>query len=302
MAQLSRLLVAVDFSDPARDAFEHALALSQQHGAELVVIQAVPLDQSFSWRDHERRALTTTLRQKAEKARVAFTDRVQKGDPAEIILLHARSLRPDVIVMGTHQRRGIDRLRAGSVAERVVARAAVPVLLIPPGLGTLALRPFRHVAVAVDFAAGTNPALDQAVSLASDPTDRITLLHVVARSSSRVPRHLYGFGIAESNTPVVRDARRRLQQLALQLEPQTRATVHVHVLLGDTATEIGRVIDGLDVDLLVVGVPKRSVVSRTLFATTAARLLRATSVPLFAVPDGGTARGYQETSALQPAA
>src|SRR3954471_15782011 len=131
MKQISRVLVAVDFSKPARGAFDYALALSTQHGAELIAIQAVPLSRAFGWQARERYALTARLRRKAELANVAFKDRVQQGDPAKIILLHARSLHPDVIVIGTHQRSGTDRLGTGSVAERVAATSAVPVLVVP---------------------------------------------------------------------------------------------------------------------------------------------------------------------------
>ena len=189
MKHFSRVLAAVDFSKPARRAFEYALALSKQHRAELVVIQAVPLDQAFGWHARDRHTLIAELRRRAEQSNVEFTDRVQTGDPAEIILLHARSLRPDVIVLGTHQRRGIDRLRLGSVAERVVAKATVPVLLVPRRQEAGTIKPFNHVAVAIDFGPGTNRAIEQALALASDPADRVTLLHAVPRSSSRVPRH-----------------------------------------------------------------------------------------------------------------
>jgi nucleotide-binding universal stress UspA family protein len=292
----------VDFSKPARRAFDYALALSQHHGAELVVLQAVPLNQPFSWHARERRAVATALRKRAEQAHVAFEGRIQKGDPAEIILLHARSLRPDVIVMGTHQRRGIDRLRVGSIAERVVSKAIVPVLLVPRRRRTGVIRPFSHVAVAVDFRAGTNRAVEQALALASAPGDRITLLHAVAHSSSRVPRHLYGYGIVESHDPVIRDARRRLQQLADLARRQTAAAIHTSVLLGDAAIEISRVVGGIGADLLVVGASKRGVVSRALFGTTAARLLRAIRVPMLAVPHVGTARTHRERASLQLAA
>ena len=66
----SRVLAAVDFSKPARRAFEYALALSQRHGAELVVVQAVPLNQALSWHARERFALTAKLQGRSRKCRV----------------------------------------------------------------------------------------------------------------------------------------------------------------------------------------------------------------------------------------
>ena len=135
MKQISRVLAAVDFSEPARAAFEYALALSRRRGAELAVVHAVPAKRPFSWRARERVALMAELRERAEQAGVRFLERFQHGDPADMILLHAQSVGADVIVMGTHQRSGLDRLRKGSVSQRVISRATVPVLLIPLPVG-----------------------------------------------------------------------------------------------------------------------------------------------------------------------
>jgi nucleotide-binding universal stress UspA family protein len=55
---------------------------------------------------------------------------VQLGDPAESILRGQNSLRPDVIVIATHGRKGLGRLVLGSVAERVVREAKCPVLTL----------------------------------------------------------------------------------------------------------------------------------------------------------------------------
>ena len=279
----------------------YALALSKQHGAELVVVQAVPPNQAFSWHARERRALTAKLHRKAKQANVEFKNRVQQGDPAEIILSHARSLRADVIVAGTHQRRGIDRFSNGSVAERLAAKASVPVLLIPWHRNADTIRPFSHVAVASDFSTASNRAVEQALGLANDPGDRVTLLHVVPGFSSGVPPHLYRYGIAEYQDQLMRDARRRMQ-LAVPVKRHTPAAIHARVLLGDTTTEISRVVGGIDADLLVVGVPKRGVVSRALFGTTAARLLRLSRVPMLAVPEVGTASAHEESVSVRLAA
>lgn len=301
MIQFSRILAAVDFSKPARGAFEYALALSKRRGAELVVVHAVPPNQRFRWHARERLALTAELRHRAKQADVEFKDRVQQGDPAEIILLHARSLQPDVIVMGTHQRSGIERFRGGSVAERVAAKSMAPVLLVPQRRDTGAIRPFRHVAVAVDFSRSSDRAVKQALALVSDSGDRVTLLHVVPGFSSGVPPHLYRYGIAEYQDQLMRDARQCLQ-LAVPVKRTTPAAVHARVLLGDTTTEISRVVDSIGADLLVVGVPQRGAVSRALFGTTAARLLRVARVPILAIPDVGTVSAHPESTSLPLAA
>jgi nucleotide-binding universal stress UspA family protein len=86
------------------------------------------------------------------------------------------------------------------------------------------------------------------------------------------------------------------------VKAQTSAAIHTRVLLGDTTTEISRAIDTIGADVLVVGVPKRGLVSRALFGTTASRLLRAIRIPLLAVPDVATTVARAEHSPQQLAA
>ena len=285
MQHLSRVLAAVDFSRPARSAFEYALALAKRHDAELVVVQAVPPEEPFNRGGRERLALKTRLEQRAEEARVEFTYRVQHGDAAEIILLHAQTLHPDVIVIGSHRRRGLARLRAGSVSERVVAKATVPVLLVPARPRAAATVPFRHVAVAVDLKAGSSSAMERAFAVAGDTAERITLLHVVPGFSSGVPPHLYRYGVADYQSHLVRDARRGLQLAAAGRRP-SRAAIHTRILSGDTTAEISRVVGGMGADLLIVGAPRRGAIARAFLGTTAARVSQTIDVPLLIVPVG----------------
>lgn len=57
---------------------------------------------------------------------------VVSGDPAEEILKFAGARGVDLIIMGTHGRKGLERIVFGSVAERVVKGASVPVLTVNP--------------------------------------------------------------------------------------------------------------------------------------------------------------------------
>lgn len=296
---LTRVLAAVDFSKPARSAFDHALALAARHGAELAVVHAVPPDQPLDGARPERLSLKADLRRLADASRVPFTYHVQHGDPAQIILHHAAFIRPDVIVLGSHPRRGRVRWRAGSTGERVMAKATVPVLLIPARPETAAREPFRHVAVAVDLRAGSEGAMERAVAVAGKTADRITLLHVVPGFSSGVPPHLYRYGVAEYQRQLVQDARRRLQLGAPSLR-RSRAAIDTRVLRGETAAEIGRVAGRIGADVLIVGAPRRGMVARALFGTTAGRLLKAIDIPLLAVPGAG--QRSREEDVARPAA
>jgi nucleotide-binding universal stress UspA family protein len=298
---LSRVVAAVDRAIPARGAFEYALALARRHAAELVAVQAVSPQAAFNGGGRERDALKTALQRRAREAGVAFEYRVQHGDAADVILLHADAVRADVIVVGNHRRRGFDRWSAGSVSERVVARAGVPVLVVPATLRVGTAQAFRHVAVAVDLTAASDAAVERALEAASDGTERVTLLHAVPGFSAGVPRNLYRFGIAEYQTQLTRDARRALQ-LAVPVNRPTRATIHTRVLHGDTTSALGRAVRTIGADLLVVGVPRRGIVANALVGSTAARLLKTSDVPVLAVPAASPRTRRDESLPLRRAA
>jgi nucleotide-binding universal stress UspA family protein len=284
--RISRVLAAIDFSAPARAAFAHALDISRRHGAELVVVHAVPPDHAVGWHSRERLALTDTLQQRAAAAGVRVLHRMQQGDPAGVILLHARSLEPDLIVLGTHRRRGLARLRGRSVADRVAAKASAPVLVVP---GDAALRPaarLRHVAVAVDAGPGSTLAIEHALSLTDQ---RLTLIHMVPGFRSGVPAHLRRWGAADYQYRLVREARRRLQASAERRRHRARE-IRVRVLIGNSVAEIGRHAGAIGADLLVVGATRRGQWSRAVFGTSASLLLRTAGLPVLTLP-GGSARG-----------
>ena len=287
MNRLSRILSAVDSSEIARAAFDHALVLSRTHNAELTVVHAVPQEQPFGRHARERIAMFEALRQAAEAMGVRFKVSVQHGDPAGVILLHARSRRPDLIVLGASQRSGLERFSLGSVAEAVTLRAPQPVLVVPACAEeqrAIAVKPFNNIVAAVDFGAATSATVEGALSVAKGTDGRVTLVHVVPGiSATSVSRHAHDFEVPEFQKLLVEDAWRRLQD-AIPLKARTAERMHARVVTGDPSTEITRIAAHIDADLIVVGITLRGAIGRRIFGATAARLIRTAGRPVLAVP------------------
>lgn len=104
---------------------------------------------------------------------------VDEGNPTARILERATSERADLIVMGTHGLGGFERFMLGSVTERVLRKAACPVLIVPPVSETSAKVPYTRLLCPVDFSDSSLAALRFGFSLAEEADARITLLHVV---------------------------------------------------------------------------------------------------------------------------
>jgi len=126
-----RILCAVDLERASDRAFERAVILAQISNAKLYLVHATPANVRFSSHSRERFEYLTDLKARAEAAGVRTRVDEQHGDPAGIIVLHANARKMDLVILGSNRRRGWRRLREGSVSERVLRRAAWPVLIVP---------------------------------------------------------------------------------------------------------------------------------------------------------------------------
>jgi len=300
---LNRILTAVDFSEPAQAALDHALDLSRTHNAELTVVHAVQDVHAFERPAQERSAMIEAWRQAAEAAGVRFEVSVRHGDPAGVVLGHARARRPDLIVLGKHKRTGFDRFRLGSVAEKITLRATQPVLIVPEfadaGAAESAFS-FDNILVAVDFSAGSNAAVDRALSMAH-ANSRVTLVHVVPGIPlAHVSRYSYHPNEAEYQRRPARDARRRLQDTVAKAA-KSSGTVHTRVATGDPSTEIVHVAADIEADVIVLGVTSRGAIGRRVLPSTAIRVIRTAGRPVLAIPEDVDERAVPVSEQDQPA-
>ena len=128
---IKKVLCAIDLTKSSHNAFDRALGIARANKARLYILHAVPADYPFSWHQRERLTLLTSMRERAEREGVLVRTVEQHGDPARTIVLHANARKADLVVLGSNRRRGWQRFREGSVGERVLRRAAWPVLIVP---------------------------------------------------------------------------------------------------------------------------------------------------------------------------
>jgi nucleotide-binding universal stress UspA family protein len=137
-----RILVPTDGSSDADRAVEHALDLAETYGADLYVLYVVdtnvlPLDPRTQQvagylEEAGRRAEAKVLERASGRDVDTVVTDVLEGSPHEVILEYADDNDVDLLVMGTHGRRGLDRVLLGSVTQRVLRTADVPVLVVRP--------------------------------------------------------------------------------------------------------------------------------------------------------------------------
>lgn len=135
MLHVRRIVYATDFSSYSNQAYFHAVALAENHRADLdVVFVYVPgsgTPDGAAPDDDARRYWKGQLGQiHPLNPGIRVTHVFLEGDPAAEIVRHARDVSADLIVMGTHGRTGLDRLLMGSVAEKVMRDAFCSVLVV----------------------------------------------------------------------------------------------------------------------------------------------------------------------------
>lgn len=145
MKEIKKILCAVDLSEHSKSVAEYALLLATTLKASVIVVYAAPsLSQyvGFHVPPNTIENFVGEIVSGAEKSMDSFVlenfpgieakGKVIIGYAAEEILNTAKEDEVDLIVMGTHGRKGIDRILFGSVAEKVVKNADMPVLTVRP--------------------------------------------------------------------------------------------------------------------------------------------------------------------------
>jgi nucleotide-binding universal stress UspA family protein len=214
----------------------------------------------------------------------------EAGDPQATIIDQAVSTQADLIVMGTHGRRGFKRLLLGSVTEAILREAPCPVLTVPPHTRASVSEAvtFKRILCPIDFSPSALQALGFGLDLARQADGRVTLLHVVEWLPEEEPRASAHFNVPEYRRLLVEDAQERLRSLVAE-ESRTWVEIDDVVVFGRGYREILRAAETKPADLIVMGAQGRGGIGLALFGSTTQQIVRGSMCPVL------TVRGVQQT-------
>ena len=284
---LTTILLPLDGSPLAERALTYAATLARPSGSRIVLVKAVQAH-TLPGVDPSNAQIEVTSRAeeylKTAAARLSASDieaecHVYYDDPIPAILDAATRQKADLIVMSTHGRGGLSRMLYGSVADQILRRATLPVLLVPsivehawPAEGPLSLL------VPLDGSGLATEALQAAELLTGSFGSRLTLLRVVEPAAYP----LYGEGYAYvpyDEEAEIAEAQRYLDSQAAQLSVRG-APVDTDVVVGDPARAIGEVARSKNVDVVVMATHGHGGLSRLILGSVATATLRHTTAPL----------------------
>lgn len=297
MITIQRILCPTDFSEFPSRALAHALPLAKWYEATIAALHVynfvappptkLPTVTNRPRLSAEiREEILHELRDFTEPARTAgvlVEHLVVEGDPVDGILNEAG--RADLLVLGTHGRRGFERLMLGSVAERVLRKSPCPVLTVPrraPGSPPGDSPAFKHIVCPIDFSDESQRALDFALSLAKEADSALSLLHVVEVLPEIEPPDHAGFDVKAYGEILRRIARDRLKAL-IPKGAREWCRPEAVVASGKAYRGIVKVAEERRADLIVIGVTGRGQVNRMLFGSTTAQVVREATCPVLTI-------------------
>lgn len=302
---LKTILLPLDGSPLAERARSYAAVLARRSGASITLVQAV---QAYTPLGMDPSEAQVEVTQCAEEYLNAAAERlgadglktdthVYYDEPIPAILDAAGRQHADLIVMSTHGRGGIARMLYGSVADQVLRRSTIPVLVVPsivehawPTDGTLSLL------VPLDGSELAEEALPTVALLSDAFSVRLTLLRVVQPTIST----LYGPGQAYvpfDEELEVAAAKRYLELEAGRLSARGH-DVKTLVAVGEPTRVIGDVTRDLRIDLVAMATHGKSGLSRLILGSVATATLRHTTAPLLLVRPASMHHAIVEESSI----
>jgi nucleotide-binding universal stress UspA family protein len=305
--EIRQILCPTDFSEASRRALDHAVAIAKWYDSKLTILHVSPVQPVIAvgvgaavippvfLTAEARQQLLTSMQKSAEAEvgqAVAFETELTEGNPVTEILDKAAALHADLLVLGTHGLSGFDRLVLGSVTEKVLRKAACPVMTVPPhqpDVVPVSTALFRRILCGVDFSECSLHALEYALSLAQEADAHLTVLNALERLFPPV-----GPGEADAvRDPALRgyfemveaDHRMRLQQ-AVPDEAGRYCRIERRLEPGTAYREILRVAHEDKSDLIVLGVHGRGAIDRVLFGSTAQQVVRYATCPVLTLRQG----------------
>jgi nucleotide-binding universal stress UspA family protein len=297
----TKILVPLDGSHLSEQSLPYAMTLGQRLSAELVLLSAVsiPSDtlESLEKAGLEPEPLFEELEIKAgeylealahllSKAELSASHVVLRSRAAEAIVEYAEQADIQLIVMASHGYAGIARWTHGSVAERVLQSAPIPVLLVRAKEGiTQELpegRPCRRVLVPLDGSKLAEQVLPTIIPIAAALGCEVTLFRVLVVDTAGP---FIGRWYLPQNSrfeAADQDAQSYLERLGSHIEAQG-IRVSTAIQLGPVAKSIVDYAEAHDVDLIAMCTHGRTGIARWALGSVADRVLRAGDKPVLLV-------------------
>ncbi len=292
--QPNTILVPIDFSEFSSNALNYAISLAEKFQSKLTLLHAVVLfeddvneeerlqeyEELVRRREKNIDAHMKTNLQKAHQKGIAVESIILRSvSAADAILEYLNEHSFDLIVMGTHGRTGLKHIFLGSVAEKVVRLAPVPVLSVHRSVQKFDL---SKLVVPIDFSIYSKNAAENAISLAKNFGAQVKFIHVVEKD---IHPSFYAAGV-ESIFQIDTSLQERvIQNMKGFLEEQITSKIDSEFIVkeGRAHREIVEYAQQEKADLIVISTHGLTGLEYLLLGSTAEKVVRWASCPVLTI-------------------
>jgi len=285
--ELQNVLCAVDLSPVSGALLKWAGLFARTFGAPLEILYAdwweppryfteAQIQQLTNQEQESEKALHRELEVLAKAAlddEVPYKVTVLEGQPTERILSHAKASTAGLIVMGSHGRTGISRLRLGYVAEDVVRSAECPVLIVKAAKDQPGAPAIKNILCPINFTHLSRQCLRISSELASAFGARLWVVHTTDHEKAKLD-----------------EVHQRICDWVPQ-EVRGRCEVSEVVRKGNAAEQIVLMGREHSADLIVMGAQHRPFLELTTLGTTTEKVMRHSPASVLVIPAKMTATG-----------
>ncbi|MCX6024027.1 MAG: universal stress protein [Chloroflexi bacterium] len=294
---LQRILVGLDGSPLAESILPFITALAKGLGASVTLLHVTALPDDVRLDGGDGRAAFQDRIRLASQAATDYLHSVQRtmgdtgvpvtvalaaGEPAGELLSYAEREAMDLIALATHGRSGLQRWRFGSVADKVLHTANVPLLLVRPAEGQSVAAGVERLVVPLDGSVLSEAAVPFAETLAGRFGVPVTLLRSV--------EPFYVFGVTDAAKPEddealgsIRDALHQYLEGQAQGLRERGVTVETRALFGPAAQTIVDEAQSRQGDLVVMTTAGRGAVMGALLGSVARQVVYNIGMPVLLV-------------------
>lgn len=283
-----RILFPTDGSEGAKTVRDHVYDLAEHQDATVHILNVADTTAMSVTRvegevtdalEHQGEQIVQEVAAAAADQGINTVTEVLQGGVPETIVEYVDEYGMDLVIMPTRGRTGLNRLLLGSVTDRVIRSASVPVLTVNPEADRLHF-PYRDVLVPTDGSETADKALECGVNIVNTCGATLHLLSIV-----NVPR--LGVDISSDRQIDVLEERAAevIDEATAYAERESVTSVDGTVEHGSVLhQEILSYVEAHDVGLIVIGTHGRTGLDRYLVGSVAAKVVRTAPVPVMTVP------------------
>ena len=302
MLKIKKILYPTDFSSCSKQAYSHALFIAEQYKAELHMLHVITIhtddayDPGYDFPDleeyniHLEKHASEESDQLIKKHKLSKTKIIKVQErgysPSAVILKYAQDNNIDLIVMGTHGRRGLGYLFLGSVAEEVTRFARRPVYTIREEKPAISVEKVNRILVPVDLSQFSKQALHYANELCKDYGAELDVIHVV---EDRIHPALYATGKSSifDFTPEIRKKSTSLIKDMFNEISGPKVKYKIKITEGVAAREILKYAEKNDVNMIVLTTHGASGLNQFFLGGVAEKIIRRSICPVFTIKSFG---------------